>query len=87
MPDDPFSGCLIHGCTTPLYAPIDLFCEPHYLVVPREIRHDLETLLGQKEYDRDRWHALCAQATAAAIAATSCQPVDGRPALDANSTE
>lgn len=68
---DPFAGCIIQGCDAPLYAPIDLFCERHYLVVPAQIRHDLEEEIGKRNYDRARWHELVQAATTAAAAATT----------------
>lgn len=70
---DPFAGCVVQDCTAPLEAPIDLFCERHYLIVPAQIRHDLETEIDKRDYDRARWHALVQAATTAAAAASSCR--------------
>jgi hypothetical protein len=63
MPD-PFSGCAIHECTEELTAPMEIFCDTHYLLVPREIRHDLESLVSQKETDLAEWRRLVELANA-----------------------
>jgi hypothetical protein len=70
--NDPFIGCCIPGCITPLFSPADLFCEPHAAKVPVEITKNLELTLKQPgDVNVRRWRELIDQARQAVTAAAT----------------